>query len=319
MSDDIRNDNEALNDDDLRLLYTLGEALGDKPTEDETQEAWARFEAAHRGEEHRRRRLRPALAAALAAAAVIAAVVLMPWGRLTGGTEEAGAYVAARLPESVTRSAEGSTVTVTTPPATTAEVSLPDGSTALLGAGSRLEYPKSFDGAATRAVKLNGMARFKVKHDGEKPFIVHADGLTTKVLGTEFDVRSYPGVTHTVTLYSGKVSVRAEGARRDAVLKPGQQIALDGSKGMRITAADISTADGWTHGMFVFDDTRLQDVVNEIGSWYNKSVVFRSKKDLDTRVHFTLPRAIPIEDVLRALRDMGITKLRYDGEKIEVM
>ena len=103
------------------------------------------------------------------------------------------------------------------------------------------------------------------------------------------------------------------------MLKPGQQIALDGSKGMRITAADISTADGWTHGMFVFDDTRLQDVVNEIGSWYNKSVVFRSKKDLDTRVHFTLPRAIPIEDVLRALRDMGITKLRYDGEKIEVM
>ena len=155
----------------------------------------------------------------------------------------------------------------------------------------------------------------------DKPagIIVHADGLTTEVLGTEFDVRSYPGVTHTVTLYSGKVSVRAEGARRDAVLKPGQQIALDGSKGMRITAADISTADGWTHGMFVFDDTRLQDVVNEIGSWYNKSVVFRSKKDLDTRVHFTLPRAIPIEDVLRALRDMGITKLRYDGEKIEVM
>ena len=319
MSDDIRNDNEALNDDDLRLLYTLGEALGDKPTEEETQEAWARFEAVRRGEERRRRRLRATIAAALAAAAVIAAVVLMPWGRLAGGIEAAGAYVATDLPASVTRSAEGATVAVTTPPATTAEVSLPDGSTVLLGAGSRIEYPRNFDGTATREVKLNGMARFKVRHDAGKPFIVHADGLTTEVLGTEFDVRSYAGVSHTVTLYSGKVSVKADGTKRNAVLKPGQQAVFDGRQSIQITRADINAADGWTHGVFVFDDTRLQDVVNEIGSWYNKSVVFRSREHVDTRVHFSLPRTIPIEDVLRALRDMGITRLRYDGEKIEVM
>ena len=319
MSDDIRNVKEDFNDDDLRLLYALGEALGDKPTEEETQEAWARFEAARRGEGRRRRRLRATLAAALAAAAVIAAAVLMPWGRLAGGAEAAGAYVAAELPTSVTRSAEGPTAAVTTPPATTAEVSLPDGSTVLLGAGSRIEYPKSFSGASTREVKLSGMARFKVRHDGGKPFIVHADGLTTEVLGTEFDVRSYAGVSHTVTLYSGKVSVKADGTKRNAVLKPGQQAVFDGRQSIQITRADINAADGWTHGMFIFDDARLQDVVNEIGSWYNKSVVFRSKKELDTRVHFTLPRDIPIKDALRALRDMGIAKLRYDGEKIEVM
>lgn len=319
MDDKTRYDNTDFNDDDLKLLYTLGEALGDMPAEDETQEAWKRFEAGRRAEGRKLRRLKMVIATAVAAAAVVAAVIFMPWGGLSGMQDDGGAYTAAKLPSSVTRSTADGTTTVATPPATTTEVILPDGTTVLLAAGSKIEYPESFDGARTREVKLSGMARFNVKPDKSKPFIVQAEGLKTKVLGTVFDVRSYHGMSPTVTLYSGRVSVEADGGRRPAILKPGQQAVFGGKLGTTVSSADVRAADGWTHGMFVFDDARLQDVVNEIGSWYNKSVVFRSREHVDTRVHFSLPRSIPIEDVLRALRDMGITRLRYDGEKIEVM
>ena len=319
MDDKTKYDNTDFTNDDLKLLYTLGEALGDMPAADETQAAWERFEALRRAEGRKRRRLRIMIATAVAAAAVVVAVVFMPWGGLSGVPDDGGAYTAAKLPQSVTRSTKGGTTTVATPPAATTEVMLPDGTTVLLAAGSKIEYPESFDGAPTREVKLGGMARFNVKPDKSKPFIVQAEGLTTKVLGTVFDVRSYPGTSPTVTLYSGRVSVEADGGRRPAILKPGQQAVFGGKRGITVASADVRAADGWTHGMFIFDDARLQDVVNEIGSWYKKSVVFRSREHVDTRVHFSLPRTIPIEDVLRALRDMGITRLRYDGEKIEVM
>ena len=50
MTDDYRHDLEGLDRDDLRLLYTLGEALGDMPCDEETRRALAEFEARRRAD-----------------------------------------------------------------------------------------------------------------------------------------------------------------------------------------------------------------------------------------------------------------------------
>ena len=87
---------------------------------------------------------------------------------------------------------------------------LPDGSTVILNAESKLNYPSSFSGK-TREVFLSGEAYFDIKHNPQQPCMVHAGKITTKVLGTAFNVKAYPAdESIEVTVTRGKVQVLKE-------------------------------------------------------------------------------------------------------------
>jgi len=318
MDDNRKHQDKDFSEDDMRLLYALGEATGDLPSAGETQSAWAAFEAKHRTDSRRRRSRKAAIWALTAAAAVAIVVLVMPWQRLRDVTEGLETFTAKDVPQHVEQTVKGGNTVISTPAATTLQAVLPDGTRVLLGASSRIEYPRSFDGLQTREVKLTGKARFEVKHDAAKPFTVHADGLDARVLGTVFDVSTYPGTHGSVTLYSGKVQVSAGGGVRPETLKPGQRAMFDGRQGLKVTAVDTQAAAGWSHGMFSFDDARLEDVMAEIGAWYNVSVSFLSRKPLDVRVHFNIPRTVTLRQAVEALNDMGIATFRYDGKRMVV-
>lgn len=84
---------------------------------------------------------------------------------------------------------------------------LPDGTTVWLNAGSKLYYENDFTGS-TREVRLEGEAFFDVVKNPDQPFIVHTYGIDIKVLGTAFNVKSYPeDKTTETTLYRGSVRV----------------------------------------------------------------------------------------------------------------
>ena len=105
---------------------------------------------------------------------------------------------------------------------------LPDGSTVWLNAGSKLYYENDFTGA-TREVRLEGEAFFDVVKKTDRPFIVHTSGIDIKVLGTAFNVKSYPeDKTVETTLYRGSVKVfRHEESETGAIhLKPNEKLIL---------------------------------------------------------------------------------------------
>ena len=181
-----------------------------------------------------------------------------------------------------------------------------------------MEYPKDFNGKPAREVKLVGMARFDVRHDNKRPFTVHAEGLDARVLGTVFDVSTYPGASRKVTLYSGKVQVCDAGGGPAETLKPGYQAVFSGKRGIKVSPADLQAAAGWSRGMFCFDNARLEDVMREVGAWYNVSVVFVSRKPLGVRVHFNIPRSMSLQQVVEALNDMGAAVFSYDGKRVEI-
>lgn len=318
MNDKQNTENTAYSKDELKLLYALGEALGDLPTDDETQRAWRRMEARHEAARRRLRTKRLVFTAVTAVAAIVAVFLLFTWNRPASPLGASDSYTAVNLPSAVTRSAAGGTIVVTTPPATTLPVNLPDGTAVLLGAGSSIEYPQDLGRAATRQVKMTGIARFSVQRNEKAPFTVHMGGMEAKVLGTVFDVKCYPGINRTVTLYKGKVRVETDGGKQNAILHQGQQAVTDGKGRLNVSQADIQSAKSWSNGMFIFDDTRLQDAMNEIGAWHNKSIIFRSKQAADTRIHFTFPRTETIENILGALREMKAATFIYDGETIEI-
>ncbi|KXH81158.1 histidine kinase [Chryseobacterium kwangjuense] len=114
------------------------------------------------------------------------------------------------------------------------KVYLADGSVVTLLKGAELTVDKSFP-ASTRIVNLKGDAVFSVAKSKKHPFIVHADGFSTRVLGTVFKI-SQSGKDKSVQLYEGKVAVSYAGTPV-SYLKPNQKWT---NFGVAQTAAVIS-------------------------------------------------------------------------------
>lgn len=92
------------------------------------------------------------------------------------------------------------------------QIRLPDGSQVILAPQSRLSYDTRLGTRPQRQVYLTGEAFFSVKRDPTQPFLVYANGVVTKVLGTKFSIKAYeshPDVT--VSVSSGRVSVFSPG------------------------------------------------------------------------------------------------------------
>ena len=188
------------------------------------------------------------------------------------------------------------------------KVVLSDGSEVWVNAGSRLVYPTRFVGDQ-RFVELEGEAYFKIAHDAAHPFIVKSPSSYTRVLGTEFNIRSFQNQPAQITLVRGSVEVRcterplegeAGAEMRDVVLKPGQQLSIaDHQLSVKEVDTDIYTY--WKDGYFFYDDESLETIMRQIGSWYNVSVVFRNPKPRDYKIHFFCNRSSGIEQVIEQL------------------
>lgn len=213
--------------------------------------------------------------------------------------------------------ASGSNVVVqnvlTTPHNATAQVLLADGTEVMLNAGSRLVYPQKFSGNK-REIRLLGEAYFKVHHDASRPFIVHVNGVATKVLGTEFNVRAYDRSNTHVTLLQGSVQVSASAS--SARIKPGEDALFNGAK-LRVNEVDTEAFTAWTQGEFYFDNESLVDIATQIGRWYNVSVIFQSPEKMHTRLFFAAPRSAEIEEVVEILNSLNKAKVTYgDGQLV---
>lgn len=142
------------------------------------------------------------------------------------------------------------------------KVYLADGSTVTLFPGAELMVEKSFP-AKTRIVSLRGDAIFSVAKSKIHPFIVKADGFSTKVLGTVFKI-SQSGNDKAVDLYEGKVAVSSEGVPV-YFLKPHQKWTNFGMSGtaavLSISADKISGRKASTLLSLSFNDVSLKEVV----------------------------------------------------------
>ncbi len=90
-------------------------------------------------------------------------------------------------------------------------VMLTDGSEVRLEPGSRISYPSDFGKNSLREVYLDGTAFFEVTKDPDKPFVVYANELITRVLGTSFWIlKSADRSELLVEVVTGKVAVSTQ-------------------------------------------------------------------------------------------------------------
>ena len=297
---------------DHRLKALFGEALGTKPTPEQTEQAWQEFIHTRRASSSRRK-----IYTIMASAAAILILALFLWPLLPSdkNTENIQVFASLEAPKEITFTEKGDWMEVHTPAGTTTPVTLDDGTEILLSANSRLSYPKHFT-SGKREIHLTGEARFNVAKDADRPFIVHTEQIQTQVLGTVFDVKAYPQSTPDVTLYEGKVEVSLNGSSPQ-LMQPGQQASLNKEGQLKLTKA-TETQGKWAEGEFAFDNQDLMSVMQEIGSWYNISVMFHSYPLLDERVYFRMNRKASVNEILEVLNDLGVAKFEISIDKIVV-
>src|SRR5690606_32632894 len=129
-------------------------------------------------------------------------------------------------------------------------------------------YPTAFDGAE-RKVTLRGEAYFEVAHDPDKPFIVVTEKSHIKVLGTRFNVKSYPeDKTDRTALLDGSLQVSSRQGTQSALLHPGYEAVVTGGANMAVNRADTQKALAWKNGLFIFQNESLESLMRELQKWY---------------------------------------------------
>jgi ferric-dicitrate binding protein FerR (iron transport regulator) len=116
---------------------------------------------------------------------------------------------------------------VSTKPGSKTQIQLPDGSLVRLNSSSSLTYDKNF-GKNIREVSLTGEAFFDITKDSSHPFIIHTNVIDIKVLGTAFNVKSYPSDPNTETsLIRGKVEVTVKNRYNEKIyLQPNEKLVV---------------------------------------------------------------------------------------------
>jgi transmembrane sensor len=164
---------------------------------------------------------------------------------------------------------------------------LSDGSMVILNADSKLVYKERFDGGERRVV-LEGEAFFDVTKDASRPFIIVTDDIATKVLGTSFNVRAYPGGDDVkVAVATGKVSVQKLNVKNlsgeeGLLLMPGE-MGVYVRKGGTLEKVSFDDRDlfGWKDGLIYFKNANFIDVKARLEQWYGVTILIEKQIPLE--------------------------------------
>jgi ferric-dicitrate binding protein FerR (iron transport regulator) len=178
------------------------------------------------------------------------------------------------------------------------QVVLPDQSVIMLRKGSSMSYPKAF-AANERRVSLKGEAFFEVTHNEQQPFVVDAQSVSVKVLGTSFDVLCN-AQTADVSVATGKVQVasKTEGSKA-VILTPGNKVHYE--HGELAPAVMNGFEAAWKKDTLHFNGTPLAMVLSAISGAKDTVVradVSLTALQLQQAITVSLPLSQPLEDML---------------------
>lgn len=229
-----------------------------------------------------------------------------------------------------------------------ANFTLNDGTQVTLNAGSKLRYASNY-GFENREVVLEGEGYFKVAKDKDRPFIVKTSHLRVKALGTEFNIKAYPGEkTIETTLVEGSVQVSKLGekaAKEEVILKPnqkitffkteessaadeaGKQIADSGAGQNEISdkihpVTNLVTEDvkvepliSWKDSRWIIEQQDLSKLAVELERKFDIQILFESERLKRFRFTGTLLDE-PVEQVLKVLSITAPVTYEINGKKV---
>tara|TARA_Y100000588_G_scaffold351551_1_gene403455 strand:- start:14 stop:934 length:921 start_codon:yes stop_codon:yes gene_type:complete len=201
------------------------------------------------------------------------------------------------------------------------DVTLSDGTQVFLNSGTSLRYPVQFLEGFDRTVFLTGEAYFNVTKDKKHPFMVYADELNIKVLGTSFNVSHYPEDSNINTVLvegSVEINTRVKDRKHEEgiVLEPGFKAEWQkAGNDITIQSVDTEIYTAWIQGKLIFRNTSFLKIRHALERKYNVSIQ-NLNKDLDKQLFDATFDIETIEDVLEAFNKSYAFKYEIENNKV---
>lgn len=203
-------------------------------------------------------------------------------------------------------------------------VTLPDGSSADLNAGSTLRHRRGFAALpgvplGRRVLHLEGEAFFDVA-TVDRPFVVVAGVARVTVLGTRFNVRARPdsgrraaGVR--VDVEEGRVRVAREGSEAVAELDAGESVRItEGTAELTPSSVSLDRIAAWRSGGLTVTDESLAAVVEELALRFGTNITLADSVDGSARMTAYYPLLTGVESVLRDIATQQDLQVRRTSD-----
>ena len=201
---------------------------------------------------------------------------------------------------------------------------LSDGTKVKLNSGSSIKYPVRFLKGQDRKVFLKGEAYFDVTTDKAHPFIVNADEMNIRVLGTQFNLSFYPEDEDISTvLVEGAVVLYKEGAdintNTSSQLVPGQMAEWNKiNNTMTVKEVDTNIYTAWKDGYLLFKASPFYSIRSKLERHFNITIEDRSGR-LDNQIYTATFRNETIEEILEAFKEDTHFEYVQEGSKIIIL
>jgi transmembrane sensor len=228
---------------------------------------------------------------------------------------------------------------------------LPDSTQVWLNSGSKLSYDKSY-GNGTREVSLSGEAYFDVVKNPAHPFVIHTVSIDIKVLGTAFNVKSFPNEKNTETsLIRGSIEVTFKNRPAEKIiLKPNEKLVTANEEPVKDSARQEESTEkpklslqkdpkrqeplvmvshltyephdstvietSWMENKLIFRSETFEDLAIKLERWYGISIRFADEDIKPKRVTGVFENE-SLQQALKALQ--LITPFNYKMNKSEVI
>lgn len=226
------------------------------------------------------------------------------------------------------------------------KIVLPDGTQVWLNSDSKLQYEESFNDSI-RNVVLEGEAYFDVIKNSKRPFVVHTSGIDIRVLGTAFNVKSYPREsTIETTLIHGLIEVVNKKKIKSPriILRPHEKLVFNkeedvfertenaipeaqpgttGAKDIAITALpknipDTSLAEtSWVYNKLIFDGDTFRELAVKMERWFNVKISFKSERVANYRLRGVFENE-SIEEAMEALQVIASFNYKIKDNEIVI-
>jgi len=202
------------------------------------------------------------------------------------------------------------------------EIVLPDQSSVWLNAGSKIIYPEKFNNRM-RQVFVSGEAYIDVAHNASKPFYLSVGNINIRVLGTKFNVKSYPEESKTeISLVEGSIALEVShnGLLKHYQMTPGTCMTFNHYIGeTEVFRFSVASYTSWSEGNgLYFRNLPLEEIVHSLERRFDIQIVIRSESLKHEKYFASFVNNESLPEILDALNINNEMRYVRQGNVVDI-
>ena len=201
------------------------------------------------------------------------------------------------------------------------KITLPDGSKIFMNLGTTISMHEGKFNAHQREIWLDeGEAFFEVTKNANRPFIIHTpNGLSTRVVGTSFNVRAYKDLEEQViSVNTGRVQV-TDNKQNTIVLDPNNKITYCYKDGQIFSdRTDAKKISAWQTGLIILENAGIKEVAFRLKQTFDVEVNFEDVTNRHDRIYASFSRDTPLQEVLEDICKLYETQYTITNNSVKL-